>query len=177
MADATLTISFASTTGSSEQFIILDLDTEKNDDESTFLFGEEVYIRMFTNCTEVNFFISEGTLQDGPVTNSEVVEVSELITFDEPPESFGGKASENTASLSFPVFSDFVAKSMASSAPFSVSIDSVDVRQANASAAGVGVFKATYKTKFTPKTLLGPSIPPEWDSEENYPVVVLAVGS
>ena len=65
MADSSLTISFVTTTGSSDKFIDLELNEIANEGESSFLFGSIVHFRMFTDCTSVVFYASEGSVVDG----------------------------------------------------------------------------------------------------------------
>lgn len=175
MADSSLTISFTTTTGSTDQFIDLELDDDLNGDKTSFLFGEVVYFRVFTNCTTLDFFPSEGTVSDN---GSGIADISEMISFTQPPSSAGGVISDNTSSLSYPVSSSFSATAIGSSVGCgSISVDPVDPKQANASQAGPGVYTATYKSNYLSKKITGPNMPTGWSSDESYPVVVVVVGS
>jgi hypothetical protein len=176
MAESSLTISFNTTTGSSDQFIDLELDDDLNDDKSSFLFGDTVYFKVFTNCSTVDFYLSEGSIIN---VGSGTDDVTEIITFSEPPESAGGVASDNTASLSYPAKDGtFSATKIGSGTGCgTITVDSVDSKQVNASLAGPGAYIVTYKSDYLSKKITGPNMPYEWDTDESYPVVVVAVGS
>ena len=176
MANSSLTISFATTTGSTDQFIDLELDDDLNGDKTTFLFGEIVYFRVFTNCTTLDFYPTEGSVAANGTGTADIVE---QITFTEPPLAAGGIVSENTSSLGYPAndgsFSAVVLGS--GSGCGTISVDSVDTKQANASQADPGVYTATYKSDYLGKKITGPTMPVDWDTEESYPVVIVVVGS
>ena len=175
MANTSLTISFNTTTGSTDQFIDLELDDVLNNDKTTFLFGDIVYFKMFTKCTEVDFYPSEGSVTAG---TDGIDDVEEQITFTQPPLAAGGSVADNTASLTKPVTSNFSAVVLGSGAGCgTISVDKVDKKQANASQAGPGVYTANYKAAYIGKKITGPSMPSGWDSEQTYPVVIVAVGS
>ena len=176
MANSSLTISFNTTTGSTDKILIIDLDDEKNDDRTTFLFGETVHFRVFTDCDEVLFFPSEGSVSG---TGSGTATVEDTITFTEPPESAGGSISNNTASLNYPANEgSFSATVLGSGAGCgTISVDDVDAQQANASQAGPGVYIATYQSDYDSHSIDGPSVPEGWDSDLTYPVVIVVVGT
>jgi hypothetical protein len=80
--------------------------------------------------------------------------------------------------LSYPASSGFSAVKLGSGTGCgSISLDPTDPSTAIASQAGPGVYTATYKAVYASKSIVGPSAPAGWDSEESYPVVVVVVGS
>lgn len=175
MADSSLTISFVAT-ASGDQFIDLELDDDLNNEKTSFLFGETAFFRVFTNCSTVDFYLSEGSISS---VGSGSIEMTEVITFTEPPESAGGKASDNTASLSHPAKSGtFSATKLGSGTGCgTLSIDVANTKQVNASLAGPGAYLVSYTSDYSVKKIVGPNMPSGWDIEESYPVVVLAVGA
>jgi len=174
MADTSLTISFSTQVDGTDDdgndlFIDIELDDELNGDISTFEFGATVYLRVFTNCSIIDFYPSEGTVlptstslppTDGPA------EISEIITFTQPPESAGGVVADNTASLSYPASSGFSAVKLGSGAGCgSISLSSTDSSTAVASQAGPGVYTATYNAVYASKNIIGPAASIGWDNE------------
>lgn len=181
MASSSLTISFNTITDTEDQFIDLELNSEKNvnaagDEITTFEFGSVVYLREFTNCSNTDYYPSEGSVSNDSPTSG-TLSVTEQITFDEPPASAGGLAEDNTASLSYPCTGNFSYTLLGGSGAGSLSIDPVDLKQVNASLAGPAVYTVSYTANFNAKKITGPSAPADWDSDETYPVVVVVVGS
>lgn len=186
MANTSLTINFSTQADGTDEngndlFIDIELDDELNNDKSSFEFGATVYLRVFTNCSTIDFYPSEGSVLPATTTLPPTdghAEVTEIITFTQPPESAGGVVADNTASLSYPVSSNFSAVKLGSGAGCgSISVDPTDSSTAVASQAGPGVYTATYNAVYASKSIVGPSAPTGWDSEETYPVVVVVVGS
>jgi len=175
MANASLTISFNTTTSdSSNQFIDLELDDDKNEEEngttSGFKFGSTVYFRMRTDCSNVSFYSTGNSVQSG---GSGSAEVKETITFTEPISQ-----KDNTASLSKLVSSGFSAESPLGGDAGSITVDiENDPKTAKASKAGVAVYAVTYMSNYTSHSIVGPSEPAGWDPEgDAFPIVIVAVG-
>jgi len=181
MANSSLTISFISTTGSKNLFIDLELDDDKNNGETSFLFGETVHFKMYTNCANVSFFPSEGLVlpEITAPTNEETDHIIEQLIFTQPPVSAGGKVKDNTVSLNHAAIDgSFSAVVLGTgNAGYSVSVDDVDKKQANGSDAGPGVFTAEYDSLYTALNITGPAMPGGWDPDETYPVVIVVVGT
>jgi hypothetical protein len=184
MANSTLTINFTTVTGSTDKFIDAELDEIENNDASSFLFGETAHFRVFTNCDSVEFFESDGVVAPDNTTGATKAtkDVKEFITFTQPPASSGGKASENTASLSYPVKSGttYVFTPLGDSNCGAISVDESDPKTARASAAGPGVYLAEYTAEYTKHNISGVQKPAIWDEledEDSYPVVVVMVGN
>ena len=180
MANASLTISF-NTTSSADQFIDLELDDVLNKDETTFIFGTEVFFKMFTDCTTVDFFATENSVSNGTDGIDDVVE---YISFTQPPVSHGGKVKDNTATTSKPITGAWSWKQVGTSGCGSITTVDGDLKTLKASAAGPGVYEITYESAYTGHKITGPSEPAEWVSETadgedapDYPLVIVAAGS
>ena len=188
MANASLTISFNTLTASADQFIDLELDDVQNEliNEKTsgFIFGETVYFKMFTNCSDVTFIttlnpdnVASGTGGDD--------DVKEYITFLQPAgEGLGGKVADQTASLSKPVKpGTFSSTLIGGSSVGNITIKETDPKTAKAGALGIAVYEAIYQSTYTGHSIVGPPEPAGWvaqdadgDDVEAFPVVIVAVG-
>lgn len=179
MANSALTISFSTSLSDAagDKFIDIDLDDELNNDRTSFLFGETVYFRIFTNCTHVEEYPSEGTVMDHGTKTA--VDITDQLIFSQPPAAAGGIAAENTAALNFPANSGtFSAVKLGSGAGCgSVTLDPGNNQVAIASSAGPGVYTAKYNADYLSRSIVGPALPAGWDSEESYPVVIVVVGT
>ena len=173
MANSNITISFSATTSSSDTYIELELDDEQNNEESTFLFGDDAYYRIFTNCEEWESFPSSGNITDHGTGTKDV---EETITFTQPPEEMGGSAKDNTATLSHtPKEGTFTATRVSDSSCGAISLDEVDPQTVKASQAGVAVYKVTYQSDFFSQSITVDQ-PSEWPNDEDFPVVVVVAG-
>ena len=188
MANASLTISFNTLTASTDQFIDLELDDVQNEliNEKTsgFIFGETVYFKMFTNCSDVTFIT---TLSPDNITSRTGGDddIKEYITFLQPAGvGLGGKVADQTASLSKPVKSGTFSSTLkGGSSVGSIIINDSDPKTAKGSILNIAVYEATYKSTYTGHSIVGPSEPGGWVSVdadgENvvaFPVVIVAVG-
>ncbi len=188
MANQSITVSF-STVGADGLSLQIDLDDVKNAEinngrTSGFIFGDEVFFRVFTNpVTGVTLspFSSDGVLGSYGVQSP--IDIQEYITFDQPPASHGGLVKDMTASLGFPVSSGFSASPLGNSNCGSVTVDPKDISQAVASIAGPGVYDANYQAQFTRFSISKDSIPVGWEIDPEtgeyppYPIVVVIVGT
>ena len=174
MANSSLTINFTTTTGSVDQFIDIDLDDDLNNEKSTFLFGDTAYFRVFTNCSTLSFYPSESSVSSN---GTKTADSEEYISFTQPPATAGGIASENTASVSYPINSGTLTATKIAGDCGSLSVDAVDTKQINASKAGVAVYKVEYESDYKSYSIGGISAPPGWVDDSTYPVVIVVVGS
>lgn len=186
MANQSLTVSFSVQT-SDDIGLTVDLDDEMNYAEnnkrtSSFRFGDTVYFRVFTNPVDgvtVTCYESDGTLASHGTKD---VEIEDTAVFSQPPEPYGS-AAENTSSVSIPVKSGFVATGLPSGSPCgSISVDSEDASQLQASQAGPGVYRISYTANCYSFSINKDTVPPGFDvpdsegNYESYPIVIVVVG-
>ena len=181
MANATLTINFQSLTADdpgedgNEKFIQLALDDVQNEllygKTSGFTWGQIIYFKMYTNCSTVTFYTSEGPVTGG-VDGTD--EVTDYLAFTQPPVAAGGVVENNTASLSLPATGSFLAVGSGSG---SVSLNPLNSSEALASAVGIGIYKATYDAAYIGKKITGPTEPAGLPADTSYPLVIVAYGA
>jgi len=178
MANSSLTISFSTSVVDANLYIDMDLDDELNEGNTSFAFGSgSVYFRLFTNCSNVSFIASEseGTSPSSTTgEGSETAEITEIIIFAQDPAS----VEDNNTSLSYAAES-FSASAISAVSCGTVSLDPNDSlnKTVIASQHGVGVYEASYDAKYHSISIEAPTMPSGWDTEESYPVVIVAVGS
>jgi len=187
MANQSVTISFQSTTSSDDISLTVDMDDVKNLDTdnggsgrtSSFIFGDEAFFRVFTNPitgVDVSCYESDGILSSYETGSAVYAVDSEILEFTQPYEAQGGVIDDNVSSLAFPVTSGFVATVLSTKNCGSVSLNSLDPSEAKASAAGPGVYDASYTANYWSFSIQMPTIPTDWPIDEPYPIVIVVVG-
>jgi hypothetical protein len=162
MANQTITITFVSETGdggggAGNEIIQVELDSERNNGKTRFLFGEKAYFKIYKYPSTMRLTLdsTDGTIFDeGSGTSDE----EELITF----------SNSNEGSADKPI------KSVTSSNWIGRSLGSISAagRTVTASQKGIGVLDFKYKADFIRKSI---SVPVK-DGYDEYPVVVLVSG-
>lgn len=177
MANQSLTITF---TAQSEAELTVELDDTLNEQEnggrtSSFLYGDEVYFRVYTNPitgVSVDCYESDGVITSKG-TDTDTIE--ETIIFTEPPESAGGNPSDNTASLGKPVYSGFSASALGNSLG-SITVNPTDPAEVVASQAGPGVYEVSYTAKYYLFSLKKDTRPSGVAINDSYQISVVIVG-
>lgn len=181
----TLTISFVSAESLDDVSLDVELDDVVNESvlgkTSDFVFGESVAFRVYVAPLDTSLLLtpSDGNITTGTTVNESVT--GEFITFAEAAEAYGGEVENVSASLDKPCFSGFSATLVSGDGVGSLSIDPEDPSKVLGSSTGIGIYKVSYTSKYTPYSLGGVNLPSGWpfadvDEDESYPVVIMVVG-
>lgn len=156
MAEQSITINFYSEVAEEDQRLVLDLDSDVNEEKTQFLYGEKCHFRVFKYPTDlvVTLHKSDGSISE---EGSGVSEEEENITF----------VNTDSGSVSKPV------RSVTSYEWLGASLGSVSAigTAIKASQSGIAVLKLKYKSEFTRH-----AVSVSTKETETYPVVILAVG-
>lgn len=182
MANQSVTISFQSTS-SDDIDLTVDMDDIKNEASSgrtsSFIFGDEAFFRVFTNPISgvaVTCYPSDGILTSYEAGSAVYTVESEILEFNQPYEAQGGVIEDNVSSLAFPAYSSFLASALSTNNCGSVTLNSIDPSEAVASAAGPGVYDASYVAHYWSFSIQMPTIPSGWPEGEPFPIVIVVVG-
>lgn len=156
MAEQSISISFVTASVAAGEALVVELDAEKNEDKTQFLYGEKAYFRVYSYPGSMAVTITES---DGTITSegSGTSDEEEDITF----------ANTKEGSCSKPV------KSIASSKWLGNSLGSVSAEgtKITASSEGVAVLKLGYTASYKSYAL---SLSAK--DEDSYTVVVFVQG-
>lgn len=156
MAEQSISISFVTSEVAAGEALVVELDAEKNEDKTQFLYGEKAYFRVYTYPGDMDLTITES---DGTITleGSGESEEEEDIAF----------ANVSEGSCSKPV------KSITSSKWLGNSLGSVSAEgtKITTSKEGVAVLKLKYKADFRRYAL---SLSTK--EEDSYTVIVYIQG-
>ena len=156
MAKQSINITFVTKEVAAGEALVVELDDEKNEDKTQFLYGEKAYFRIYTYPENMSITITES---DGDITleGSGISEEEEQIMF---PNTKEGSCSKPVKSL---VSSEWLGNSLGS-----VSAEGTKI---SVSSEGVAVLKLKYKANFRRYALSLSS-----KDEESYTVIVYVEG-
>lgn len=170
-----ITITFSTNAMGADVYVNVELDEEANNDATSFEFGADVYVKVYTNAGTIDSVTTGGTLSVALSDQIEEVE-DDPLNFLKPTvlAQFGVKAKDNTASLSkyasnTPTYTHVAGTSL------SLSLGS-DNQTVTANALGVAMYKANYQTKYDQYKLSGVTKPVGWPDDTDYPVAVIFTG-
>ena len=157
MAEQSISIVFVTKEVAAGEALVVDLDKEKNEDKTQFVYGDRAYFRIYTYPEDMELIITES---DGHVSSQGSGESEEeaFIVFKDTSE---GSCSKPVSTL---ISSKWLGNSLGS-----ISIEGTKI---TASSKGVAVLKLKYKADFR-RYALGLSS----KGEDTYTVVVYIQGS
>ena len=156
MAEQSISINFVTAEVAAGEALVVELDEEKNEDKTQFLYGEKAYFKVYKHpsAMQIEIVVSDGTVaSEGSGTSDE----EENIAF----------VNSTEGSASKPI------KSITSSKWLGNSLGSVSAEgtKVTASSEGVAVLKLNYKADYTSHALSLSS-----KDEDSYTVVVFIQG-
>ena len=152
-----VTIQFVAITAGAD--LILQLDSEANDEKTSFNYGEKAHFQAFSHPTTMVLSL---TPTDGVISNEgsgTSDEEDEIVTFVDPDEGNVSKPVHSITSYSW------LGTSLGS-------VSSDGTTKIKTSQKGTGVLKITYKSNFRRYGLVLST-----KDEESYPVIVVVVGT
>lgn len=156
MAEQSITINFQSEVTEEDQALVIELDSEMNDEKTSFVYGEKAYFKIYKYPSDLVVTIEQS---DGTITEegSGTVDEEEFVSF----------VDTESSSVSKPV------KEIADSEWFGNDLGAVSATglTVEASQSGVGVLQLNYTSDFTRHAItIGEK------SEELYPIIVFILG-
>ena len=152
IAKASIVLTFAASCVAEDHFINVEMDDEKNQGKTCFLYGEKIYFRVFTNPKDMNIRLESS---DGSISNEGIgyFEYEEDIQF----------PNVNEANTQYPIDS-IVSQDWLGNSLGSISISNTAIRT---SETGVAILKLRYRVSYRSYAVtVGPR-----DYDE-YPVLV-----
>ncbi len=152
IAKASIVLTFAASCAAEDHFINVEMDDEKNQGKTCFLYGEKIYFRVFTSPKDMNIRLESS---DGSIFNegTDYFEYEEDIQF----------PNTNEANTQYPVDSviwdDWLGNSLGS-----ISISNTTIRT---SKTGVAILKLRYRVSYRSYAItVGPR------NYDEYPILV-----
>lgn len=166
-----VTINFSTIAG--DIYLKLELYSEKNGDKTNFQFNTPANFKVYTNADLANLAVmnSAGNVfmqQSGLLEDV----VDEIVVFDEPEASWGGKLGDQVAITNKSMDSNVSWKHVGGVVQ-NITVDPTDKTRLIGSTLGLSIYRVSYKTTFSWWILNGVSKPIDFPSDVDYPVYVI----
>jgi len=172
-ASGSITVNFQTSVISDGHSIDVELDDEKNEDKTTFGFGQTAHFRLYPSPFDMKLanITTDGTLTIGAAVTKAF---EENVAFSKWQKEEGGSGNEVTVSRPIkegtaPVLTWYTATNGIDEA--AVESDGKTIRL---NAYGIGFAKVSYQSEYKETQLTGVDAPPEnFPDDESYPVAVV----
>jgi len=172
---ANLTISFSAITGDDEgTTLTMEVNAEDNNGKTSFAFTDTAYYRVYKGprLTSVNYYCSKSGVDSQHLATKSGDIKNEVITF----------VNTNTANTAYPIYSNFSATLMAGNSLGTLGWTSGSSNlEGTAAKEGdppiIAIYLVNYTTQFEVRKISGVSAPSAWPVDEDYPILIVAVGT